>query len=253
MSKASQRPDIVQWYDKTTDRYVKIQRETGEVLSEKVTAGPYKNIHVAKRRPSMKPGRTIKPAAEIGSVSREIAEGAVKAVKAKKVETQPAKPAKKPRKPRKVNYLNNKDLLLELEKSREQDQMTDKLAHMLQTLAARYGKKGNYVNYSYNEDMQSFAMMGLVKTWRAFNPEKSSNPFAFFTQCIKNSFIQLLNQEAKHRTIRDEMMVDQGLDASYAYQEKHARKMAEERAANSDDIDSEQSERDEKASGSQDS
>lgn len=119
---------------------------------------------------------------------------------------------------KKTNYLNNKDLMAEVIKSKEQGKMTNKLAHMLQTLAARYGKKGNFANYSYNEDMQAYAMLMLVRTWSSFDPEKSSNPFAFFTQCIKNSFIQFLNQEKRQRDIRDAQLVDNGLSPSYSYQ-----------------------------------
>lgn len=103
--------------------------------------------------------------------------------------------------------------------------MTDKLAHMLQTLAARYGRKGNFANYTYNEDMQAYAMLMLVKTWNSFNPEKSKNPFAFFTQCIKNSFIQFLNQEKRQRDIRDAQLVDKGLTPSYTYQMEHEARM----------------------------
>lgn len=119
------------------------------------------------------------------------------------------------------NYLNNKDLLAEVIKSQEQDQMTDELAKMLQTLCARYASRAQFANYTYNEDMQAYAMLGLVKAWRAFNPEKSNNPFAFFTQCTKNFFIQMLNQEKKQRTIRDEMLLDQGLNPSFTYQLEH--------------------------------
>ena len=67
--------------------------------------------------------------------------------------------------------------------------------------------------------MQSYAMMMLVRTWNSFNPEKSNNPFAFFTQCIKNSFIQYLNQERRQRNIRDEMLIDQGMNPSFNYSE----------------------------------
>lgn len=130
-----------------------------------------------------------------------------------------------PKPKKKVNYLNNKDMLAEVLKSKERGQMTDKLAHMLQTLAARYGRKGNFANYTYNEDMQAYAMLMLVKTWNSFNPEKSSNPFAFFTQCIKNSFIQYLNQEKRQRDIRDAQLVDKGLSPSYTYQMEHAARM----------------------------
>ena len=81
--------------------------------------------------------------------------------------------------------------------------MSNDLAKMLQLLTSRYAKKGNFANYTYNDDMQSYAMLMLVKTWNSFDPAKSSNPFAFFTQCIKNSFIQYLNYEKRQRDIRD--------------------------------------------------
>lgn len=141
----------------------------------------------------------------------------------KKATVKSAPPA--PKKKKKVNYLNNKDMLAQVIMSKEQGKMTDRLAHMLQTLAARYGRKGNFANYTYNEDMQAYAMLMLVKTWNSFDPAKSSNPFAFFTQCIKNSFIQFLNQEKRQRDIRDAQLVDKGLSPSYTYQMAHAAKL----------------------------
>ena len=123
--------------------------------------------------------------------------------------------------PKKKNYLNNKDLLAQVMLSKEQDQMTDELAKMLQMLCARYASRAQFANYTYNEDMQAYAMMMLVRTWRSFNPEKSNNPFAFFTQCVKNSFIQMLNQEKRQRNVRDELLIDKGLNPSYTYQIEH--------------------------------
>lgn len=148
------------------------------------------------------------------STTKKKAAVAVKKVVKKAVKKKAAK--KKP--PRPKNYLNNKDLLAQVIMSKEQGQMTDRLAHMLQTLCARYGKKGNFANYTYNDDMQAYAMMMLVRTWNSFKPEKSNNPFAFFTQCIKNSFIQFLNQEKKQRNIRDSLLVDNGLAPSLTFQ-----------------------------------
>ena len=205
---------VVQWLNKTTDRYEKIERATGVVISEKVTPGPYKNFHTVTRRPRR---RTIKETAAV--------------LKTAPVKKKTKKKAKKKvvKKPRKVNYLNNKDLLKEHGFSKEQDQMTNKLAHMLTMLCARYGRRSNFANYTYNEDMQAYAMMMLVRTWRSFNPEKSNNPFAFFTQCIKNSFIQFLNSEKRHRTIRDELLVNQGLNPSFTYQLEHEKKNEERR------------------------
>ena len=118
----------------------------------------------------------------------------------------------------KTIYLNNRELLAAVHQSKAKGQMSDTLAKMLQLLCSKYAKKGNFVNYSYNDDMQSYAMLMLVRTWNSFNPEKSNNPFAFFTQCIKNSFIQYLNQEKRQRVIRDEMLIDQGMNPSHGFE-----------------------------------
>jgi hypothetical protein len=130
--------------------------------------------------------------------------------------TSEMKPA--PKKPKKRNYLNNKDLLAEVAASKARGEMTPKFAHMLQTLCARYGSKGNYSGYSYNEDMQAYAMMSLCNSWKNFNEEKSQNPFAYYTQCIKSSFAQFLNSEKKQRITRDTLLVDAGLNPSYTFQ-----------------------------------
>lgn len=121
--------------------------------------------------------------------------------------------------PAKTMYLNNKELLIAVKESKEQGKMSTKLAHMLQLLCSKYATKGSFVNYSYNEDMQAYAMMMLVRTWNSFDPSKSTNPFAFFTQCIKNSFIQYLNHEKRQRTIRDLLLVDIGLNPSFGFEE----------------------------------
>lgn len=118
-----------------------------------------------------------------------------------------------------IVYLSNKELMKAVLDSKEANKMTDTLAKMLQLLCFRYSKTGKYVNYSFNTDMQAYAMMMLVRTWNSFNPDKSNNPFAFFTQCIKHSFIQFLNQEKKQRMIRDELLLGQGLSPSFGYGE----------------------------------
>lgn len=148
------------------------------------------------------------------------------AVKKKVVKKAPPKPRKK----RKTNYLNNADLLAEVIKSKKQDNvMTPKLAKMLTMLTSNYSKKIIFASYTYNEDMQAYAMMMLVRTWFKFDENRFNNPFAFYTQCIKSSFIQYLNQEKRQRLIKDEILVKKGLTPSFNYQlEYEARKTIED-------------------------
>lgn len=118
---------------------------------------------------------------------------------------------------KKRNYLNNPDMLREIKASLEKGDMTNELVNMLMKLTERYGNHPKYCNYTYNDDMKAYALLMLCRTWHKFNPERSDNPFAFFTQCIKHSFFQYLNREKKQRNIRDELLIDSGMNPSNTY------------------------------------
>lgn len=122
---------------------------------------------------------------------------------------------KKPKKPK--NYLNNKDMLAELRKSKKDGNMTRELTNMIMLLVRRYAEHPWFVNYTYNDDMRSFALLTVVKFWDRFDFDKSNNPFAYFTQIIKRAFQQYKIQEKKHRTIRDLLLVEHGETPSYTF------------------------------------
>jgi hypothetical protein len=126
---------------------------------------------------------------------------------------------------KKRNYLNNHDFLIELGLSKKEDRMTKKFELMLIMLCDRYAKKGNFANYSYLDDMKGSAMLNLCKIWRSFDETLYDNPFAYYTQSIKNSFVQYLNKEKRQRTIKDTLLVRQGLDPSHnfvlEYEDEH--------------------------------
>jgi len=129
------------------------------------------------------------------------------------------------RKRRKKNFVNNADMLAEIIKSQEQGKMTENLGKMFIIMCNRYKRssRGDFSKYSYFEDMVSHALENLVKNvWIKFDATKYTNAFAFVTSAIHNSFIQVLNKEKKQRDIRDKIMVENGLDASWRYNEEHS-------------------------------
>lgn len=119
------------------------------------------------------------------------------------------------------NYLNNKDLLADTLSSLENDKMSDQLAHKLKLLVTRYARHPLFVNATYREDMEAYALLVLATKWKMFKPEKSHNAFAFFTQCTKNAFVQYWKTEKNQRNIRDRLLVDNGLNPSYTYTMEH--------------------------------
>jgi DNA-directed RNA polymerase specialized sigma24 family protein len=114
-------------------------------------------------------------------------------------------------------YLTNADLLPAVLDAKKHGKITDKLARMLMLLTDRYSRKANFNGYSFREDMVSAALINLVQNALKFNPEKSSNPFAFYTTAIKNSFLQYMLDEKKQRFIRDTLLVEAGQDASHSF------------------------------------
>ncbi len=117
-------------------------------------------------------------------------------------------------------YLTNATLLPEVIRSKELGQITPKLAGMLKLLTERYSCHPNFIGYSFREDMCGEALVNLSRNALLFNPEKSSNPFAFYTTAIYHSFLQYLNTEKRHRNIRDALLIEIGENPSFNYMEE---------------------------------
>jgi hypothetical protein len=120
----------------------------------------------------------------------------------------------------KGHYVTNAVLLPAVLEAKELNVVTDKLIKMIQMIAERYSRKSNFVNYSFREDMVAAATLNLCNNALKFNPEKSNNPFSFYTTAIHNSFLQYIYEEKKHRQIRDQLLIDAGSNPSFNYQEK---------------------------------
>lgn len=85
-------------------------------------------------------------------------------------------------------YVDPKELREEVIKSRTADALTPRAVEMFQTMAREASKKLRYRDEEDRKDCIAFAMMDVVRYWRSYNPEKSRDPFAYFTQMIKNGF-----------------------------------------------------------------
>ena len=119
----------------------------------------------------------------------------------------------------KGHYVTNGVLLPAVIEAKGLGKVTDKLIRMIQMIAERYSRKANFIGYSFREDMVSAAVMNLCNNALKFNPEKSNNPFSYYTTGIHNSFLQYLADEKKHRNIRDALLIDAGSNPSFNFME----------------------------------
>jgi hypothetical protein len=101
---------------------------------------------------------------------------------------------------------------------KEHGAMTRKLALMFMKLCERYATRSNWRGYTYNEEMRGQALLQLSQIGLQFDESKSSNPFAYYTAAITNSFTRVLNIEKKMQNIRDDILEINGLNPSWTRQ-----------------------------------
>lgn len=69
-------------------------------------------------------------------------------------------------------------------------------------IANRLSLKPNFINYSYREEMISDGIENCITYIDNFDPNKTNNPFAYFTQIIYFAFLRRIQKEKKQLYIK---------------------------------------------------
>jgi hypothetical protein len=121
------------------------------------------------------------------------------------------------------NYVNNKDFLEaivvyrnKVHKAKENDlpkpRVTNYIGECFLKIATHLSYKPNFVNYMFREDMICDGIENCVQYIDRFDPEKSSNPFAYFTQVIYFAFLRRIAKEKKQLEIKTKILERTGYD-----------------------------------------
>ena len=84
----------------------------------------------------------------------------------------------------------------------------------------KLSSKPNFMNYSYRDEMVADAIENCVSAAHSFDPSKSTNPFAYFTQIAWNAFIRRIQKEkkqayVKHKNFEYSNLMDELLEESH--------------------------------------
>ena len=121
------------------------------------------------------------------------------------------------------HYVNNKELLEALIVYREKvahakendlpkPRITNYLGSCFLKIATHLSYKPNFVNYMFRDDMISDGIENCVQYIHNFDPEKSRNPFAYFTQIIHYAFLRRIQKEKKQLDIKTKIIERTGFD-----------------------------------------
>jgi len=126
----------------------------------------------------------------------------------------------------KVHYVDNAvflEAMIEYKKqyhiSKSNDEelpiISEYLGSVFLKIAQRLSFRPNFINYAFKDDMISDGIENCLHYIHNFDPEKSSNPFAYFTQIIYYAFIRRIQKEKKQLYIKFKSMQNYEISPEY--------------------------------------
>ena len=122
------------------------------------------------------------------------------------------------------NYVNNAEFLEAIisykevcrqaeSEGKSKPQIPNYIGDCILQISRRLSSKPNFAGYSYKDEMISDGLENAVQALDNFDPNKSKNPFAYFTQIIWFAFLRRIEKEKKqlyikHKVIEHSIMTD---------------------------------------------
>jgi hypothetical protein len=123
-----------------------------------------------------------------------------------------------------THYVNNAELLAALieyrkkiaeahESGEAEPRVPEYVGKCILQIATHLSYKPNFLNYTYREEMISDGIENCIQYVKNFDPDKSKNPFAYFTQIIWYAFLRRIQKEKKQNYVKQKMIQDMPFDA----------------------------------------
>jgi len=111
------------------------------------------------------------------------------------------------------HYVNNGDFLNALieykrscteakENNKAEPQIPNYIGECFLKIAEHLSRKPNFISYSFRDEMIADGIENCLMYFRNFDPDKSKNPFAYFTQIIYYAFLRRIMKEKKQLYVK---------------------------------------------------
>ena len=134
---------------------------------------------------------------------------------------------------RSEHYVNNKEFLAAIveykekvalaeERGETKPRITNYLGECFLKIATHLSYRPNFINYMYKEDMIGDGIENCVQYIDNFDPAKSSNPFAYFTQIVYYAYLRRISKEKRQMDIKDKLIEKKGFDEVFHTDGEHS-------------------------------
>ena len=123
-----------------------------------------------------------------------------------------------------AHYVNNAEMLAAIKQykaeielaaaeGRESPRIPEYIGSSIKKIATGLSHKANFINYSYRDEMILDGIENCMMCINSFDPNKSSNPFSYFTQVIYFAFLRRIAKEKKQSYIRGRLIQEMAFDS----------------------------------------
>ena len=127
------------------------------------------------------------------------------------------------KKTQKAHYVDNKKFLQAMiehrdkcriaeEKGKKKPDVSNYIGECFLKIANHLSYRPNFINYTFRDDMISDGIENCLQYMSNFNPDKSTNPFAYFTQIIYYAFIRRIQKEKKQMEVKKKLIQNAGVE-----------------------------------------
>jgi DNA-directed RNA polymerase specialized sigma subunit len=109
-----------------------------------------------------------------------------------------------------------KEVKLSREEGREKPRVPNYIGECFLKIATHLSYRPNFVNYMFKDDMICDGIENCLQYIDNFDPEKSTNPFAYFTQIIYFAFLRRIQKEKKQLEVKTKLLERSGYDQVFA-------------------------------------
>jgi DNA-directed RNA polymerase specialized sigma24 family protein len=110
-----------------------------------------------------------------------------------------------------IDYKNSIDVAKA--NGEEQPRVPHYIGECFIKIATHLSYKSNFINYTFRDDMVSDGIENCLTAAAKFDPTKSSNPFAYYTQIIYFAFIRRIQKEKKQQATKYKLIENMDLDS----------------------------------------
>ena len=96
------------------------------------------------------------------------------------------------------------------EAGEEKPPVTNYIGECFLKIANGLSYRPNFINYTYRSELVPDGIENCLHYMHNFNPEKSQNPFAYFTQIIHYAFLRRIQREKRQLEIKNKIIERSG-------------------------------------------